>query len=61
MRINNNSENISALNLVNLMKNKEISPVEIIENTINSIEKRNPSLNAFVYFGFTALNEATAY
>ena len=39
MFFNDNSENISALNLVNLIKNKEISPVEVIENTINSIEK----------------------
>ena len=57
MFFNDNSENISALNLVNLIKNKEISPVEVIENTINSIEKRNPSLNAFVYFGFDEARE----
>ena len=57
MFISDNSETISALNLVNLIKNKEISPVEVIENTIKSIEKRNPSINAFVFYGFDEARE----
>ena len=52
MFFSDNTEILSAVNLVNLIKKKDISPVEVVENTIKSIEKRNPSLNAFVYFGF---------
>ncbi|MFD1361325.1 amidase [Lentibacillus salinarum] len=34
------------------IRRREISPVEIIESTIEQIEKRNDRLNAFVYLGF---------
>ena len=44
MFISDNSETISALNLVNLIKNKEISPVEVIENTIKSIGMKDTAL-----------------
>ena len=47
-----NLKYLSATELISLIKNKEISPVELIEYTINLIEKRNPSLNALIYFGF---------
>src|SRR3984885_7677537 len=34
------------------IRRRELSPVEIINAFISRIEKRNPSLNAFIYFGF---------
>lgn len=34
------------------IRRREISPVEVMEATIARIEKRNPSLTAFVYLGF---------
>ena len=34
------------------IRRRELSPVDIIDAFISRIEKRNPSLNAFVYYGF---------
>ena len=52
MSLLGNLKYLSATELISLIKNKDISPVELIEHTINLIEKRNPSLNALIYFGF---------
>ena len=38
----------SAVELVDLIKNKELSPVELMEESIRRIEAVNPALNAFV-------------
>jgi amidase/aspartyl-tRNA(Asn)/glutamyl-tRNA(Gln) amidotransferase subunit A len=42
----------SATLLASLIRQRQISPVEVIEEFISRIEARNPSLNAFVYLGF---------
>ncbi|MDN3019418.1 amidase [Paenibacillus sp. BSR1-1] len=39
------------------IKNRELSPVEIVESFIKRIEERNKSLNAFVYYGFDYARE----
>ena len=47
--------------LANLIRTREVSPVEVLESCIKDIEKINPKLNAFVHFGFQeALLEAKA-
>ena len=38
----------SAFELVGLIKSKELSPVELMEESIRRIEAVNPALNAFV-------------
>lgn len=43
---------VSATELARRIKHREISPVELVEASIQRIEKRNPSINAFVYRGF---------
>lgn len=42
----------SVKELSELIRNKELSPVELMEATISRIEERNTDTNAFVYFGF---------
>ena len=42
----------SAAELAARIRRRELSPVEVVEAFIPRIEARNPSLNAFVYFGF---------
>ena len=44
-----NLKYLSATELISLIKNKDISPVELIEHTNKLIEERNPSLNALIY------------
>lgn len=34
------------------IRRRELSPVEVVDTFIDRIEKRNPSLNAFVFLGF---------
>ena len=43
---------LSAADLAERIRRKEISPVELMTSTIERIEKRNPSLNAFVFTDF---------
>jgi len=38
----------SALELVKLIRSKDLSPVELMEETLQRIEEMNPALNAFV-------------
>jgi len=45
----------SVSELALMIRQKKLSPVELMDHTIDRIEKRNPSLNAFV---FTAFDEA---
>ncbi|MCC2664955.1 MAG: glutamyl-tRNA(Gln) amidotransferase subunit [Geminicoccaceae bacterium] len=42
----------SATELALRIRRRELSPVEVVDAFIARIEARNPSLNAFVYFGF---------
>src|SRR4030088_439356 len=42
----------SATELASLIRRRELSPVELMTSTIERIEVRNPSLNAFVYLDF---------
>jgi Asp-tRNA(Asn)/Glu-tRNA(Gln) amidotransferase A subunit family amidase len=41
--------NHDAVALGELVRSKEISPVELLDATIESIEQLNPQLNAVVY------------
>jgi amidase len=43
---------MSASELALRIRRRDVSPVEVVEAAIARIEKRNPSLNAFIYFGF---------
>ncbi|MCS7255191.1 MAG: amidase family protein [Thermomicrobium sp.] len=43
---------MSASELALRIRRRELSPVEVVDAFIARIERRNPSLNAFVYFGF---------
>jgi hypothetical protein len=40
---------LSAAKIAGLVKAKEISPVEIMEDTLRRIEARNPSINAIIF------------
>lgn len=52
-------ETLTALEISNLAKNKELKPSEIIDYFISRIEERNDSINAFVYTKFDyAKNQA---
>jgi hypothetical protein len=42
----------SATNLAVLIRQRDLSPVEVVNEFIDRIEARNPSLNALVYLGF---------
>ena len=42
----------SATELAALIRQRLVSPVELLDSVIERIEQRNPSLNAFVYPGF---------
>jgi len=43
---------MSATEMAALVRRRQVSPVELVENAIALIEARNPSLNALVYLGF---------
>ena len=47
----------SATELAALIRRRELSPVELMTSTIERIEVRNPSLNAFVYLDFAQAME----
>ena len=42
----------TVVELAGRIRRREVSPVEVLEATIERIEARNPSLNALVYLGF---------
>ena len=48
---------LSATKIASLIRRRELSPVEVVEAFIKRIEERNPSLNAFVYKGFSDARE----
>src|SRR3954470_1715550 len=43
---------MTVVELAGRIRRRELSPVEVLEATIERIEARNPSLNALVYLGF---------
>ena len=47
----------SVKELSNLIKQKEVSPVELLEATIERIEARNKDINAFVYVDYDEARE----
>ena len=51
----------SAADLARRIRGRELSPVALMKSTIERIERRNPSLNAFVYLDFDgAMEQARA-
>ena len=42
----------TVVELAGRIRRRELSPVEVLDATIERIEARNPSLNALVYLGF---------
>lgn len=57
----NNSDDIGYLSAAELalkVRRRDLSPVEIVDSIIGRIERRNPSLNAFVYIGFDDAKDA---
>jgi len=49
---------MTASDLAMKVRRRELSPVEIIDATIDRIERRNPSLNALVYLDFEGAKRA---
>jgi amidase len=49
-----------AVGLAELIRNGELSPVELIDDTIDRIERLNPQLNAVIHPNFEAAREAAA-
>ena len=49
---------LSARDIADRIRQKELSPVEVLEFFIERIQTRNPSLNAFVYYGFEDARDA---
>jgi amidase len=50
----------SVAELAARIREREVSPVEVMDETIARIEERNPSLGALVYLGFDDAREAAA-
>ena len=43
---------MSAAEIAERIRRRRLSPVEIVDASIARIERRNPSLNAFIFEGF---------
>ena len=52
MKLSTQLASMAAVELAARIRRREISPVEVVETFIERIEKRNKSMNAFVYFGY---------
>ena len=52
MSLSNELANLSATELALRIRRRDLSPVEVVDASIERIETRNPSLNAFVYTDF---------
>jgi amidase/aspartyl-tRNA(Asn)/glutamyl-tRNA(Gln) amidotransferase subunit A len=52
MSANSGSELMTAAQMAAAVREREVSPVELVNACIERIEQRNPSLNAVVYKGF---------
>jgi len=60
MTLDNDLAYTSATDLARLIRNREVSPVELLEAVIERIEDRNASLNAFVFKGYADARRAAA-
>ena len=49
---------MSAAELARRIRQRQLSPVEVVDATIARIEKRNPAITAFVYLGFDDARKA---
>ena len=49
---------MSAAEMARRIRQRQMSPVEVVDATIARIEARNPSITAFVYFGFDDARKA---
>ena len=49
---------MSAAELALKIRSKQLSPVEVVDTFISRIEARNPSITAFVYYGFDDARQA---
>src|SRR5262245_6508465 len=49
---------MSATELARRIRQRQLSPVEVVDAAIARIEKRNPAITAFVYFGFDDARKA---
>ncbi len=58
MTLTNDLAYTSATDLARLIREREVSPVELIDEVIERIEQRNPGLNAFVFKGYDDAREA---
>lgn len=52
MKLSDELAYMSATELALRIRQRQLSPVEVVEAYIERIEARNPSLNAFVFYGF---------
>ena len=48
---------LSAVDLASDIRDKKVAPSEVVEETINAINERNSSINAFVYTNFDEARE----
>ncbi len=51
-------DGVTAVALTQRLRRREISPVELLDLVIQRIERRNPSINAMVIFGFDEARES---
>jgi amidase len=49
---------LTAVDIADAVRGKKISPVEVVASAIARIERRNPSLNAFIHLGFVDARRA---
>jgi len=49
---------MSVTDLADRIRHRDLSPIEVVDATIERIEERNPSLNAFIFKGFDDAREA---
>ena len=52
MKLGDELAYMSATELAGRIRQRELSPVEVVDAAIERVEVRNASLNAFIYFGF---------
>ena len=58
MALSDELDYMSAAELARRIRQRQRSPVEVVDATIARIEKRNPAITAFVYFGFDDARKA---
>lgn len=57
MKLSDELAYTGATELARRIRARDLSPVEVVDAYIERIEERNPSLNAFVYFGYDDARE----